>query len=135
MNIVSLSHVGSIMLHTTNYPYQYYKTETFVWVPHNIRNLCRICIFPNKCWGVLSLNSCWLTNYNPMYFLFVSIQNWGKVLDDMKIWKSRYLFHVFSALFRLIVKYRQGWSIFHHTPWLINNSHQESCWVHHYFWW
>lgn len=49
MNIVSLFHVGSIMLYTTNYPYQYYKTETFVWVPNNIRNLCRICIFPNKC--------------------------------------------------------------------------------------
>ena len=77
MNIVSPFHAGTIMPYTINYPCQYYKTETSVWAPKN-RNLCRIHISTSRCWGVLSFISCWVTDYNPIYFLFISVQNWEK---------------------------------------------------------
>lgn len=76
MNIVSAFHAGTIMPYTINYPCEYYKTETSVWAPKN-RNLCRIHISTSRCW-VLSLISCWVTDYNPLYFLFISVQNWEK---------------------------------------------------------
>lgn len=85
MNIVSPFHAGTITPYTINYPCQYYKTETSV-LAHKNRNLCRIHISTSKCWGVLSLSSCWLTDYNSIYFLFISVQKLKKKLRKKLRW-------------------------------------------------
>lgn len=83
MNIVSAFHAGTIMPYTINYPCEYYKTEASVWA-------LKIEIYVESIFLLqvlrLSLISCWVTDYNPLYFLFISVQNWGK-----KFWWHEYL--------------------------------------------